>query len=289
MGKIWITGACGLVGSEFRSRLNAEEACFTDREDCDITNLDNILAYGNNKDISVIINCAASRDAEYLEDNPESGLLINVQAPQNLAIAANKLGAALIHISSDYVFDGAKNTPYCEADAVSPLSVYGRQKVDGEKIVLDTADTAVILRTAWLFSSYGKDFVKTIDKLAQGRDEINVVYDQVGSPTYAADFAEAVLQMLPKIKTGSREIYNLTNEGVCSWYDLAAQIVDLFGHKCRVNPIESKDFSQRALRPKYSVLSKDKIKKDFGLQLRHYTAGLRDCVNLVKKAHAYQD
>lgn len=289
MGKIWITGACGLVGSEFRSRLNAEEACFTDREDCDITNLDNILAYGNNKDISVIINCAASRDAEYLEDNPESGLLINVQAPQNLAIAANKLGAALIPISSDYVFDGAKNTPYCETDAVSPLSVYGRQKVDGEKIVLDTADTAIVLRTAWLFSSYGKDFVKTIDKLAQDRDEINVVYDQVGSPTYAADFVAAILQMLPQIKTGSREIYNLTNEGVCSWYDLAAQIVDLFGHKCRVNPIESKDFSQRALRPKYSVLSKDKIKKDFGLQLRHYTAGLRDCVNLVKKAHAYQD
>ena len=289
MGKIWVTGAYGLMGSEFRHCLSVQDAYFTDKEDCDITNLENVLAYSDNKDISVIINCAASRDAEYLENNPENGLLINVRTPQNLAIAANKLGAKLIHVSSDYVFDGTKNTPYYETDTVSPLSVYGRQKVDGEKIVLDTANTAVILRTAWLYSSYGKDFVKTIDKLAQERNEINVIYDQVGSPTYAADFVDAVLKILPKIKAGSCEIYNLTNEGVCSWYDLAVQIVNLFAHKCRVNPIETKDFSQKAIRPKYSVLSKDKIKKDFGLQLRHYSAGLYDCVNLVKRKHAYKD
>ncbi|MBS4773483.1 MAG: dTDP-4-dehydrorhamnose reductase [Proteobacteria bacterium] len=284
MGKILITGASGLIGSEFRARLSADEAYFAGHRDCDVTSLENIMTYAGDKDISVIINCAASRDAEYLEDNPESGLAINVQAPKNLAVAANKLGAALIHISSDYVFDGSRNTPYRETDQVGALSVYGRQKIEGDKAVLEIAETAVVLRTAWVFSSYGKDFVKIIGRLAQSRDEINVIYDQVGSPAYAADFAAAVLCMLPRIKTGSREIYNLTNEGVCSWYDMAVQIVDLFGYDCRVNPIETKDFSQRAPRPKYSVLSKDKIKRDFGLSLRHYSAGLRDCVNLIKGA-----
>lgn len=287
MGKILITGAMGLIGSEFREALTPEQAYFAVRSDCDVTSLENILSYTKGKDISVIINCAASRDAEYLQDNPDSGRLINIEAPRNLALAANRIGAALIHISSDYVFDGDRNTPYRETDAVHALSVYGEQKIAGENAVLATAETGIVLRTAWVFSSYGKDFVKTIGRLARERKEIDVIYDQAGSPTYAADFVAAVLQMLPRIKTGSREIYHLTNEGVCSWYDMAVQIVDLFGCRCRVNPIETKDFKQRAPRPKYSVLSKDKIKKDFGIELRHYSAGLRDCVRKIGSlAHA---
>lgn len=285
MEQILITGANGLLGSELRERLSPANNFFCSREDMDITDMDSIRRYVAGKQIKYIINCAASRDAEYLESHYEEAEKISVDGPRNLALIANELGAVLIHISTDYVFDGKKSAPYTEDDATCGLSVYGKVKIAGEKAVLSTAETALVIRTAWLFSSYGKDFVKTIYQLASTKPELKVIYDQVGTPCYAGDLAAAILQILPQIRRGTREIYHYTNEGICSWYDLAYQIVHDFGLNCRVLPIHTGDFVQKAPRPSFSALDKSKIKRDFNLQIRHYSEGLTDCINRVKEEH----
>lgn len=283
MKDILIVGAYGLLGSEFRERLSEKQAFFCGHKDFDITNIQTMRDYVSGKNIKYIINCAACRDAEYLESHQEEAEAISVDGPRNLAIISSEIGAVLIHVSTDYVFDGNKSFPYLETDAVNGLNVYGRMKERGEREVLAHADTCLVLRTAWLFSSYGGDFVKKIRELALKLPELKVIFDQVGSPCYAGDFAKYVVDILSLIKPNTKEIYHLTNEGICSWYDLAYATVKEFGLNCVVTPIHTADFPQKALRPKYSVLDKEKIKKDFGLKIRHYSEGLKDCIIKIKE------
>lgn len=282
MKHILVTGANGLLGTEFKARLSSDEAWFCGREELDITDINAVRNFFQNKKIHYIINCAACRDAEYLEDHEIEAEPISVQGPKNLAIVAKENNATLIHVSTDYVFDGKKSSPYVETDAVNPLNIYGKYKEQGEQAALRAAETCLVLRTAWLFSSYGDDFVKKIRDLASTRSELKVIFDQVGSPCYAGDFADYTLQILPKIKTGTKEIYHLTNEGICSWYDLAYATVKAFNLDCQVIPIHTAEFPQKALRPKYSVLDKSKIKRDFNLKIRHYSEGLNDCIQKIK-------
>jgi dTDP-4-dehydrorhamnose reductase len=290
MINILITGANGMLAMEFKEVLekykNSQffQAFYASKEDLDITNIDSVRSYVCGKKIDYILNCAANRNAEQMEeDDIEPSRLITVDGPRNLAIVANELGANLIHFSSDYVFDGEKSTPYTEEDVTNGLSVYGKLKIEGENAVLKTADTALVIRTAWLFSAYGKDFVKTIKYLAETRNEIKVVFDQIGSPCYAADLAHYIIQILPLIKKGTREIYHLTNEGCCSWYDLAYSIVSSLKLNCKVIPIHTSEFPQKAMRPHYSVLDKTKIINDFSLSIRHYSDGLSECIEKIQR------
>lgn len=282
MRHILVTGARGLLGSEFAERLQRTDNFFAGHADCDITDIQSIRKYVAGKKIDYILNCAADRNTEAMQVRPEAARKICVDGPENLAVVAKEIGAVLIHFSSDYVFDGKKSSPYTETDKTNGLSVYGALKAEGEQKVLAQADTALVIRTAWLFSSYGGDFVKTIKKLAESKNEIKVVFDQVGSPCYAGDLADAVLKILPQIPPHHREIYHLTNEGVCSWYDLAYQIVKGFGLDCRVLPIHTEEFLQKAPRPAYSVLDKTKVKEQFGVFLRHYSEGLEACISKIK-------
>jgi len=257
--KIWLVGANGLLGSEFREQLTGIEYYKSSSTDADITSLSSLENFVQNKhDIKYIINCAACCNAEYLEDNEEYGYKINVEGVVNLGKIANKLGAILIHISTDYVFDGNKSTPYNELDKTNPLSVYGKQKVNAEENLIKDVNNLVIFRTAWLFSKFGRDFIKTMKKIASNNTKINVIYDQVGSPCYAKDLAEIILRCLPQIKDNTKEIYHLTNEGVTSWYDLAVNIISFYKLDCEVKPIHSYEYNQKAKRPSYSVLDKSK-------------------------------
>lgn len=208
---------------------------------------------------------------------------VNTIGVKNLCAVANELDIPLIHFSSDYVFDGKKNTPYQETDKPNPLSIYGKQKVSSEEFLMKNLKTGLIIRTAWLFSSYGKDFVKTIYHLALQKDTLNVVFDQTGSPCYGEDLAKAVIEILPRIKNNTCEIYHYTNEGVCTWYDLAYFIVNEFSLKCIVRPVHSFEFSQKAPRPSYSVLDKTKIKQDFNVSIDHYSFALKRCIEKIKR------
>lgn len=270
--KILITGSCGQLGTEL-SRL-LPDAILTDVNELDITNLNAVLRFVKENDIGTIINCAAYTSVDKAEDEVELAEKINLQGPLNLA----QTGATIIHISTDYVFDGKGHRPYEPEDETNPISVYGKTKRAGEKAVLENADTAIIIRTAWLYSPYGKNFVKTMCMLGKTKEFINVVNDQIGTPTYAADLAEAIVKILPQVKKGQKEIYHFTNEGVCSWYDFAKEIMDLCDLNCKVNPIPSSEYPTKAVRPFYSVLSKQKIKKDFNLTIPHWKESLKKCL-----------
>lgn len=283
--KILVTGGNGLLATEIKKKITDEKALFCDKEDMDITDMNSIRSYiQKHSDIEVILNCAAGRDAEVLEENPELAQKIAVDGPKNLSMVANELDVPLIHMSSDYVFDGKKSSPYTEDDATNGLSVYGRTKILGEQVVINTANTGVIFRTAWLLSLEGKkSFVKTIAALAETKEEIGIVFDQIGSPTCAADLAEMILKIIPQIKRGTKEIFNLTNEGVCSWYDIAYFIVNGLNLPCRVIPIHSYEYPTKAKRPLYSVLDKTKVKNVYNIHIRHYSEGLRECIQQLKK------
>ncbi len=183
-----------------------------------------------------------------------------------------------MQVSTDYVFDGTGHRPYTESDEANPQLVYGVTKLAGERAALEKASGCFVVRTAWLYSTFGNNFVKTMRRLGAERDSLNVVFDQIGSPTHARDLAEAIVAALPKLKPGVKEIYHFSDEGVCSWYDFAVAIMALSGLKCVVKPIESKDYPTPAKRPFYSVLNKGKIKKDFGIEIRHWSESLKDCV-----------
>ena len=185
----------------------------------------------------------------------------------------------MIHISTDYVFDGTAHKPYAETDSTNPQSVYGKTKLDGENALFSEAHTATVIRTAWLYSEYGNNFLKTMLRLGSERKELGVVADQVGTPTYAGDLAEAIVALLPHIKEGAKEIYHFSNEGVCSWYDFATAIMELGNRDCKVNSISTKDYPARAARPHYSVLDKSKIKNTLGIKIPHWRESLKKCIN----------
>ncbi len=268
-----VTGANGQLGNELKLQLQ-DKAVYVDKDELDITDAEAVKSFVSSHNFDAIINCAAYTAVDKAESDEKLAELINVEGPKNLAAT----GVPLIHISTDYVFDGTNCRPYVETDEPNPQSVYGRTKLAGEKAVLDNAQTAVIIRTAWLYSTFGNNFVKTMQRLGKERDSLKVVFDQVGTPTYAADLANAIVVILSQLKPGMKEIYHFSNEGVCSWYDFALAVMAQSDIDCEVLPIESKDYPTPAHRPSYSVLNKAKIKKDFNLKINNWAVSLAECV-----------
>ena len=273
-----ITGGNGQLGTEL-SRL-LPNAIRTDVNDLDITNENAVKRFVESNKIDAIVNCAAYTAVDKAEDDVDLATKINVDGPANLA----KTGAKIVHISTDYVFDGTNHRPYTPDDVPKPISVYGKTKLAGEESVLWHARNAVIIRTAWLYSPYGNNFVKTMRKLGAEKKSINVVADQIGSPTYAGDLADAIVKILPQINEKNSGIYHFTNMGVCSWYDFAREIMEQSGLKCAVNPINSDEYPTRAKRPYYSVLDKSKIKQSFGISIDHWKVGLIRCIKQLENS-----
>jgi dTDP-4-dehydrorhamnose reductase len=264
-----VTGAQGQLGSELKEILTPDQALFVTHSQLDIRDEKSVRDIVSKIKFDFIINCAAYTAVDKAEDEPEEAYAVNVTGAKNLA----ETGVPLVQISTDYVFDGNKSSPYVETDMTNPLSTYGKTKLESERVVLENSETAVVIRTSWLHSKYGNNFVKTLLKLASERDEIRVVSNQIGTPTAAADLANAILHIIPQIPRGFREIYHFSNDEVCSWYDFAVSIVKNAGLKCRIIPIKSDDYPQKAKRPSYSVLSKDKIRDAFGVRTSHRTGG----------------
>ena len=270
--KILVTGANGQLGTELQKLLS--DAIFTDVDVLDITDLENVKKFVKDNNIGTIVNCAAYTAVDKAEDDEERAQKINEVGPYNLAMS----GAKIIHVSTDYVFDGKGYKPYLEDDETNPVSVYGKTKRAGELAVINNAKIGVVIRTAWLYSAHGGNFVKTMRKLGSERESLNVVADQIGTPTFAGDLAEAIVKIIPQLSEENKGIYHFTNEGVCSWYDFAVEIMERSMLKCKVNPIPSSAYPTRAVRPFYSVLSKLKIKEVFGVEIKHWKDGLVRCL-----------
>lgn len=277
MANILVTGANGQLGSELRAIgfSPLDEVFFTGVAELDITDYPAIETFVREHEIDTIINCAAYTAVDRAEDEPEAAAGINSRAVANLAKAAQKEDCLLIHISTDYVFDGTATVPYTEKVKPCPVSVYGRTKLAGEEAIIRSGCLHIIIRTAWLYSAYGHNFVKTILRLAEERPEINVVDDQVGTPTYAGDLARAIVRIMEDDNRAEYEgIYHYSNAGVCSWYDFAVEIVRLGGLDCRVNPVSTAGYPTKAHRPAYSVLDKTKIKDTFGVEVPDWKESL---------------
>lgn len=282
--RILITGANGQLGNEMRLLANEYEQFtfdFTDIAELDLCNAEAVMEYCERTKPAYIINCAAYTAVDKAEDEIELCRKVNRDAVENLAKAASKVGAKVLHVSTDYVFDGTNTTPYLETDPVCPVSAYGNTKLEGEQALVDNCKEYVILRTAWLYSIYGNNFVKTMIRLGKERESLNVVADQVGTPTYARDLADALMDIVNASEKGNfiPGIYHYSNDGVCSWYDFTLKIHELAGiTTCTVNPIETKDYPTKATRPAYSVLSKEKIKADYGIHIPTWEESLADCI-----------
>ena len=228
----------------------------------------------------VIVNCAAYTAVDKAEQEPDLALKINALAVRNLSNACGEFNALLIHISTDYIFNGKGYRPYVETDTPEPVSSYARSKYAGETQMLSSCRNGIILRTSWLYSAFGNNFVKTILKYGKERGNLNVVYDQIGCPSYAKDLAAAILEIIPKLTDHEGvEIFHYTNEGVASWYDFAKAIIEFSGIKCLINPVETKDYPLPAERPFYSVLNKAKFKERFGIEIPYWRDSLEDCIN----------
>ena len=277
---ILITGANGQLGNEMRD-LSAGHPrhtyFFTDVHELDICDAEAVHAFVSNHAIDLIVNCAAYTAVDKAEDNPDLCDTLNHLAPAHLADAAEARGAALIHISTDYVFDGTAYVPYTEDALPCPNSVYGRTKLAGEEEVTRRCTRTMVIRTAWLYSEYGNNFVKTMLRLGRERAELGVVFDQIGTPTYAGDLARAIYAAIEQGVTPG--IYHFSNEGVCSWYDFTLAIHRLAGiTTCKVSPLHTDEYPARAPRPHYSVLDKTKIKRTLGIDIPHWEESLARCV-----------
>jgi len=288
--KILVTGSNGQLGREIRdliSYYNKSHFIFKDFPDldiCDFNRLENFILDNN---INGVINCAAYTSVDKAEENSEVAKKINSKGVFNLVKALKTVNGKLIHISSDYVFDGMNSEPYKESDTVNPIGVYGKTKRDGEKYVISSSIDAIVIRTSWLYSCYGNNFVKTILRLASINKELKVVFDQIGSPTYAKDLAKICLDILSdnflrQISEKGR-IYHYSNEGKASWYDFAQEIVKIGNINCKVLPVLTKDYSTKAKRPHYSVLDKIKIKKDLKIEIHNWKDSLKNCILKIKE------
>ena len=285
MKNILVTGAYGQLGNEVRilsANYPQYNFMFTDVDSLDICDKNELIDFVTGNDIRYIINCAAYTAVDKAEDDAELCEKINATAVKNLGLAAAEAGAGIIHVSTDYVFDGTSCRPYSEDMPTKPCSVYGKTKLKGEKNLLKACPNAIVIRTAWLYSPFGNNFAKTMIKLGSERESLNVIFDQVGTPTYAEDLADAILKAMDQtIDTEHNKggVYHFSNEGVCSWYDFTIKIHELAGIKtCKVNPIETKDYPTKAARPHYSVLNKTKIKQTFNITIPHWEASLKNCI-----------
>jgi len=282
MSRILVTGANGQLGSEIRalSALYPQyHFTFAERSTLDLSNLCKLEDYFEDKTFDVIINCAAYTAVDKAESDKELANTINHRAVSLLAKIAKKKNISLIHVSTDYVFDGKNYCPYIETDPTDPQGVYGRTKRDGENAILDVApQNTIIIRTSWVYSSFGANFVKTMLRFGKERDSLGVIFDQVGTPTYARDLAKAILDILPQINNTIPEVYHYSNEGAISWYDFAKAIFELSNIECQVNPITTDQYPTPAKRPHYSLLNKAKIKKDFEITIPYWRDALKECL-----------
>lgn len=280
--KVLVTGSKGQLGSELSSLLDREfpgVATYTDVEDLDITDRNAVKDYILEGQFTHIVNCAAFTAVDKAETEQTLCYAINTEAVKNIAEAAALCGVRVIHISTDYVFDGKSCRPYIEADKVNPVSTYGTSKRKGEMALLSILPDAIVLRTAWLYSPHGNNFVKTMIRLGREKSELGVVFDQIGTPTSATDLANAIVTIL-KSRQWIAGIYHFTNEGVASWYDFAKKIHQLAGiSNCHIKPITSDLYPTAATRPFYSVLDKSKIKKTFGMEIPHWEESLEKVIN----------
>ncbi len=279
---ILVTGANGQLGNSIQKihvQYPEHKFIFTDVPEVDITNLDLLRELVKKEQIGAIINCAAFTAVDKAESCEELAEKINVTGPKNLAIAAHEVGAKLVHISTDYVFGGKNSLPLKETDETAPIGVYGRTKRQGEIEVEKTGCDAIVIRTAWLYSEYGNNFVKTMLRLGKERESLNVVYDQIGTPTYATDLAYAIMTLLNK-GICKFEIYHFSNEGVISWYDFTKAIFEIAGYSTAVGAIESYEYPTAAERPAYSVLNKRKIKKA-GVTVPYWKDSLKECMSIL--------
>ena len=279
--KILITGAYGMLGSDLREVLKDNELIITGSKDLDITKENNVLQFIEDKKPEIVINAAAYTNVDNCETDYDNAYLVNAIGPKNLAVACNKLNIPLIHVSTDYVFDGSKTTPLSEEDKLGPKTAYGKTKLEGEKFVQENTKKYFILRTAWLFGLNGKNFVKTMINLSKKNNVLKVVNDQKGCPTYCYDLAMAIKQLLNSDKYG---IYHLTNKGELSWYDFAKKIFELSNITINVKPVSTEEFPRPAPRPHYSVLSNQKwINAGFS-PMRNYEDALKDYLSLLKSS-----
>ena len=290
---ILVTGANGQLGNEMRivSKGSSDLYIFTDVEELDITSRDAVMDFVKENDIKVVVNCAAYTNVDKAEDDEATAELINAQAVGHLAEACKANDATLIHISTDYVFGGNDgNTPRTEDEPVNPTGAYGRTKLHGEQAIQKVGCNYLIIRTAWLYSEFGNNFVKTMRRLTSERDTLNVVFDQIGTPTYALDLANAIMKFIEILKkennyqlstvnTQLSGVYHFSNEGVISWYDFAKEICELSGNTCDIQPCHSDEFPSKVRRPSYSVLDKTKIKNRLNITIPHWKESLKKCIN----------
>lgn len=290
MKKILVTGAKGQLGKEIEA-ISQEyknfDFLFTDVEELDITNQQMVEEFfTSHAPISYMINCAAYTAVDKAEDEPDKAFSINTKASEYLAEACSKRNILPVHISTDYVFDGTANRPVDENALTNPQSVYGDTKLKGEQAMILSAPEAIVIRTSWLYSRFGKNFVKSILHYGAERGELNVVFDQTGTPTHAADLARTILDIIEKTTLQPEKwvpgIYHYSNEGVCSWYDFAIASVKLAEISCKITPVTSDQYPQKAKRPAYSVLNKAKIRTTFGISIPYWLNSLNDYFELQK-------
>ena len=287
--RVLITGSNGQLGSEIKelaTNYKKVDFIFKDLPELDIFNFEALQAFIIDHNINAVINCAAYTAVDKAEEDDEIAEQVNSIGVSNLVNALDKVNGKLIHISTDYVFDGNHFLPYKESDSVSPIGVYGETKRAGELAGINTDIDSIVIRTSWLYSSYGNNFVKTMLRLSKEREELGVIFDQVGTPTYARDLAKACLDILAYNKeaniNSNGNLYHYSNEGVASWYDFAISIMELGGENCKVKPIQTKDYPTLAKRPHYSVLNKSKIKTDFKIEIPYWRDSLKDCIEKIK-------
>ncbi len=284
MTKILVTGSNGQLGSEIQELSNNYDYTFyfTDRKTLDISNEQDIKLFVESNNINTIINCAAYTAVDKAESDEKNADKINHLAVKYLAQIAKDKNIKLIHVSTDYVFNGEAHKPYIESDTTNPNGVYGKTKLHGEVALQDiNPENSIIIRTSWVYSSFGANFVKTMLRLGKERDSLGVIFDQVGTPTYARDLAKAILDILPLIKNEKVSIYNYSNEGVLSWYDFAKEIMRMAKLNCKINPIETKEYPTPATRPHYSLLNKAKIKEEFGITIPFWKDSLDECLKIM--------
>jgi dTDP-4-dehydrorhamnose reductase len=264
---------------------NAEDSyIFTDKDTLDITDAAAVEQMVLSEGIDVVVNCAAYTNVELAEDEEDIANVLNCVAVENLAVSMAKVGGVLIHVSTDYVFGGnVNNTPIAETESVNPTGAYGRTKLAGEQAVAKSGCRAIVIRTAWLYSEFGKNFVKTLLEVTATQPKRKVVIDQVGTPTYALDLAEVIAHII-NTRTFECGSYHYSNEGVCSWYDFAKEIASIAQHnQCEIRPCRSGEFPTKVIRPSYSVLDKSKIKEVFGVEVPYWRDSLVKCINNLKK------
>lgn len=284
--KVLVTGANGQLGSEIKElsvNFPNHQYFFEGSEGLNITDAQQVETYIESNQIDVVINCAAYTQVDKAESEEIAAEKVNADGVKNISQALAKKRGRMIHISTDYVFNGKNYVPYKEDDPIEPIGVYGRTKRQGEEFFLSSGVEGAIIRTAWVYSSYGNNFVKTMMRLGQEREQLNVIFDQVGSPTYARDLAEVCLKMLDLDFKGKQQIYNYSNEGVVSWYDFAKSIMEIGNINCSIFPIETKEYPTPAKRPNYSLLNKAKIKKDLGIEIPYWKDSLKKCIKELEK------